>query len=476
MKGETIAALCTPKGKGALSVLRISGPRALEITKQLAPFLPSQPESHRVYFGTLKDKKNQLDQVLITYFEEGKSFTGEECLEISCHGGGVFAEVLKALLKRGARTAEKGEFSFQAFSNGKMDLVQVEALLQLVIAESPYARGQALFQLKGNLSKKFLNLEKIWLFLLSHVEADIDFSLENLSLLGEAQIQEKIKELKKTVEDMISRYKPFEKLQEGLVFGIFGRSNVGKSSLFNALLREDRAIVSDEEGTTRDVLSDRLFNKAGLNILLKDCAGFRRSQSEGEQKGQKKAWELFEECDYRLLLLDSSHLDLETELFQKLDKTWLVFTKSDLLTPAQEKNQNRKSNAFKRKGWKRSQSKALCKTDLIRALKRRYKNLKLPERAFLVSSVSGEGISDLRKDMLACGALQSEDFLISNSRHYQALQKMKDSLDRCEKIDFERDLIALELRQGLLALYEILGKQIEDKVLDQIFKQFCIGK
>ena len=477
MKSETIAALCTPKGKGALSLLRISGPKALEITKKLAPFLPDQPESHKAYFGTLKEGAKELDQVLITYFEEGRSFTGEESLEISCHGGELFSEILKALFAKGARPAEKGEFSFQAFANGKMDLVQVEALLQLIEAENRSARSHALFQLKGNLSKKFLALEKNWLFLLSHIEADIDFSLENLNLLGEAEIREKIRALKKELESLISRYRPFEKLQRGLTFGIFGRVNAGKSSLFNALLTEEKAIVSEEEGTTRDVVEGKLLNSQGLNILLKDCAGFRKSQSEGERKGQEKSWELFEDCDCRLLVLDSSKLDLEEDFFQQTEKTWLVFTKSDLLHKIERQSKS-KERANKKKPLKKNQGKKPLsfKKELIKILKKKCKNLRFPEKVFLVSSTNGEGILDLKKEILSFGALSSEAFLISNSRHYKALRKMKDSLESCERINFERDIMALELRQGLLALYEILGRQVEDKILDQIFKQFCIGK
>ncbi|MDE0092293.1 MAG: 50S ribosome-binding GTPase, partial [Oligoflexia bacterium] len=288
--------------------------------------------------------------------------------------------------------------------------------------------------------------------------------LENLNLFEEKQIREALKDLKRELESLISRYRPFEKLQEGLTFGIFGRTNAGKSSLFNALLEEDKVIVSEEEGTTRDVVEGRLLNPQGLNILLKDCAGFRESQSEGEQKGQKRSWELFEACDFRLLLLDSSELNVEESLFQEPEKAWLVFTKSDLLEKAESLEKKPKS------------LKNSCKEELIETLKKKYENLKLPEKIFLVSSLSGEGVSDLRKDMLACGALQNEEFLISNSRHYKALRKMKAVLKNCEKIDFERDIMALELRQGLLALYEILGKQIEDKLLDQIFERFCIGK
>ena len=471
MKAETITALCTPRGKGAVSVIRISGPKALEITKQLADFLPARPESHRLYFGLLKDKKKELDQVLVSYFETGRSFTGEETLEISCHGGEAYMGILKALLERGARQAERGEFSFQAFSNGKMDLIQTEALLQLIEAESSSARSQALSQLKGRLSKKFLALEKDWLFLLGHIEADIDFSLENLNVLDESQIQEKLRSLRKNVEHLISSYKPFEKLREGLVFGIFGLCNVGKSSLFNALLKEDRVIVSEEEGTTRDVVEGRLLNPEGMNILLKDCAGFRKSQSKGERKGQEKSWTVFKECDYRLLLLDSANLELEERLFENHEKTWLLFTKSDLWKKSRSKKSKALSLTKKQKGRPAS-----YKAELRAALMKKHKSLKIPEKTFLVSSVSGDGISELKKALLACGSLQSEDYLISNSRHYKALLKMRGSLESCRKISSERDIMALELRQGLLALYEILGKQIDDKILDQIFKQFCIGK
>ena len=235
-----------------------------------------------------------------------------------------------------------------------------------------------------------------------------------------------------------------------------------KSSLFNALLKEDKVIVSKEEGTTRDIIEGKLLNTKGVTILLKDSAGFRKSKSEGELEGQKRASALFKECDYRLILVDSSQLSLEESLFQDIENTWLVFTKSDLLQ--------------KNKRTKKPLSKTQQKAELLKKLKKRHKHIKFPNKVFLVSAFLKEGLSQLREKIKACGVLQHEEFLISNSRHHKALIKMRDSLLACEKINFERDIMALELRQGLLALYEILGKQIEDKVLDQIFKQFCIGK
>ena len=482
MKGDTITALCTAQGKGALSVLRVSGPQALSITKEIAGFLPSKIQSHRIYFGTLKEGDKKLDEVLIAYFQEGRSFTGEETLEIFCHGGEVYLDILKSLIQKGARPAERGEFSLQAFSNGKIDLIQAEALLQLIEGKTPIARSQALYQLKGELSKKFLDLEKQWLFLLSHIEADIDFSLENLKILTENQIQRQIQILSQTVQDLISKYQPFEKLQKGLSFGVFGASNAGKSSLFNALLEEERAIVSEEAGTTRDIVESQIQNpQEGLNILLKDSAGFRESQSQGEKKGQEKALQLFKECDCCLILLESLRLQSLPKVFldclketDSLGKIWLVLSKVDLLD-------SKIRTLFSDKTAFKSVKEMCDKKNLSKEEKSFINQLKagaIPkaEKIFFVSSLTGEGLSSLKEDMLACAAWEGDRFLISNSRHYKALMKMRESLEKLSSLKGEKDIMALELREGLFSLYEILGKQIEDQVLDHIFQRFCIGK
>ena len=460
MRGDTICALCSPKGKGAVSLIRISGPKALEIVKKLASFLPLSPESHRVYFGILSKEGKAMDQVLITYFAKGRSFTGEESLEISCHGGDIYNDILKALLEKGARLAEKGEFSLQAFSNGKMDLVQAEALLQFIESKNEITRKQAFSQLQGQLSKKLKAIEKKWLELLSHLEADIDFALEGLNTFEEEQIETHLEELKQEISPLLESYRPFENLQKGLIFGIFGLSNVGKSSLFNALLSEDKAIVSKEEGTTRDILEGFLLSPY-LSITLKDSAGFRFSQSEGEQKGQIKAKNLFYDCDYKIVLLDAVNFEKQEQedfLFKEASNTLLVFTKKDLV----------KKNLSVEKFFQR--------------IKKRYKDYQFPEkdRVFLVSSLTKEGLSPLKQKILSFAKITEENFFLSNYRHYKGLTIMKESLDNSllllKKEQGEKDLMALELRQGLLVLYEILGKQIDDQILDCIFKEFCIGK
>ena len=457
MRGDTICALLTAKGRGAISVIRISGPLALKVTRKSAPFLPLKPESHRVYLGVFKQSLEPIDEVLVTFFAQGRSFTGEESLEIACHGGEIYKDILKALLKNGARLAERGEFSLQAFSNGKMDLAQAEGILQLIESKSPVARRHSFFQLKGLLSQKLKNLEKKWLFLLSQLEADIDFSLEDLAVLSSSNLKNLLEELKQELKKLLSRYQPFEKLQKGLVCGIFGQSNVGKSSLFNALLEEDKAIVSKEEGTTRDLVEGSLLQSEGLNISLKDSAGFRESPSLAEQKGQEKSKELFFLADYKLILMDSRDFKNlpPSFLFQKPQQSLLVCTKTDLLTKKCEVS------------------------NLVESLRQKNLPLAPKDQIFFVSSVTKEGLKPLREKILSFGKIHSEDFLISNARHYKLLKTMEESLKQSLLIlssQGERDLMALELRQGLLALYEILGQQIEDGVLDTIFKQFCIGK
>ena len=454
MTKDTICALCTPKGKGAISLIRISGPKALEITRKIARFLPVNPVSHRLYFGVLKKERKSLDQVLIGYFAEGHSFTGEESLEISCHGGDVYHDILKALLSSGAKMAERGEFSLQAFANGKMDLVQVEGLLQFIESKNQITRKQAFLQLEGALSQKIRDIENKWLFLLSHLEADIDFSLEGLPVLEDEKVRGLILELKQELALLLSRYRPFENLQKGLVFGIFGQVNSGKSSLFNALLDEEKAIVSNEPGTTRDLVEGHLLNPQGLNICLKDSAGFRGSQSEGEKKGQEKSRYLFSNSDYKIVVLDSlNYRKQQAFLFKEPLKTLFVFTKQDLVES------------------KTSQRLSFVKKKVISSY---------PLKVFFVSSLTGEGLRALKKAILSYGNIHQEDFLITNYRQYQSLKVMKKSLENCQTIlkrsHWERDLVALELRQGLLSLYEILGRQIDEGVLDRIFKQFCIGK
>ena len=461
MKKDTICALCTHPGKSALSVIRVSGPKALEIVKKQAPFLPDKLQSHHSYVGVLKQDNQDIDQVIATFFEEGKSFTGEQSLEISCHGGLSSNEILKRLLKDGARLAERGEFSFQSFCNGKMDLIQAEALLGVIESKNENLRKHSFKQLKGDLSKQLKDIEDQWMLILSHLEADIDFSMEDLKVITDEQLKSQLQDLKSKISQITNRYQPAEKLEQGLSCGLFGPVNSGKSSLFNALLKQEKAIVSSEEGTTRDIVESILHNENGINLHLKDTAGFRPTNSVGESLGQQKSKQLLKECDIQIFVIDylSDFKHINSLTPNKDSKSILVLTKTDL-----------DSNRADRK-------------KLIEKIRTTNKNLKniTNENIFFVSSVTGEGIENLKNTLLSfLNEQESEDFVITNYRHYKGLKNMEQSLEQSLEILEtglgEKDLMALELRQGILFLYEILGKQIDDKVLDNIFKQFCIGK
>ncbi len=472
-----IAAICSPPGKGALALIRVSGPGALKIVRKIAGFLPARLESRRAYMGILKSRGEELDQAVLTFFSEGKSFTGEETVEITCHGGLAAAEVLKSLLAAGARMAERGEFSLQAFLNGKIDLLQAEGVFQLIESETIAARRQALAQLKGELSKKLAAAEKKWLLLLSQIEAGIDFSLEGLSLMEPEEITSRIQELKAWAERSLSRFRPFEKLQKGLLAGIFGPVNSGKSSLFNALLGEEKAIVSDEEGATRDLVEGVLPSPRGLPLSLRDTAGFRPPQAPAaggpEAAGRQKALALWKACDLQILVLDGSEL-FASGSPAALPEKWRGFLRS---AGGGEKASPPRVWVFTKKD--------LCppragRGKLLQALAAAGLDSPAKDDLFFASSKTGEGISRLRERLLLFGRDdEGGESFAGGLRHYKCFLEMRDSLLRAERIargGGERDLMAAELREGLLALQSLLGRHAGPDILDSVFSQFCIGK
>ena len=484
MNRDPICALCTPPGRGALAVIRLSGPGAGRIVRSLTPFLPEKPVPRRAYFGEMKAGNVALDQVVLTCFAPGRSFTGEETVEISCHGSPViYREILKRLVLAGARPARRGEFSLRAFMNGKMDLTQAEGLRQLIESRNPRAARTAFYQMQGRFSRELEELETKWLDLLSRLEADIDFSLEGLPKFEPAEIRPLLEELKTQVHSILSRYRPFESLQKGPAVGLFGPVNVGKSTLFNRLVEEDKSIVTREAGTTRDIVEGFLPDSP---MVLKDTAGFRGSarpalgdpaeerQGDGPEKttppspaetglgeaekiGQQKARELFRQADIRLLILDGT--EPFPPILQTFCKTFqrglVVWTKKDLCAGLTKKE------LFSLAGKQRPVF---------------FEKMSLGE-TFFVSAFTGEGLGDLKEKLKSLS--EDQDVLVSNLRHFKGLKVMDRALRETLNLlqgRGERDLMALELREGLSALYEITGKRLDDRVLDNIFKQFCIGK
>ena len=350
---RTICALATPPGEGALSLIRMSGPASFKIARKLCPFLPTKIKSHRLYFGHVLHPRSQkpLDEALVSCFKQGRSFTGEESVEFNCHGGHFIAQnVLSALNEAGARMAKKGEFSYRAFMNGKMDLIQAESVLTLIQSRSLVNHAQALSALKGNLSNKLSKLEKKLMRLLSHIEASLDFSEEDISPFDIEKQKSTLKEIQSDLTNLLKGFEQGLINREGFCVLLTGAPNAGKSSLFNHLLKEDKAIVTPLPGTTRDVLSASLLWH-GREFTFKDSAGLRPHPDLVEKEGIKKAQAEIKKTDLLLFLVES-HLPLKKESFFGLDqldrqKTVICFSKADLLPEPKQRqellNQARRS-------------------------------------------------------------------------------------------------------------------------------------
>ncbi len=472
---DTICALATPPGEGAISLIRVSGKKAFEISRKLCPFLPSKIKSHSIYFGTLvhPETKKALDEVLVFCFEKGRSFTGEESFEISFHGSSFIAEaLLEALRVGGARLAEKGEFSYRAFMNGKMDLIQAESVLGLIQSRTPKAHVQALKGLKGGNSLRLKTLEEKLLKLISHLSASIDFSDQEIEPFSRKQQKILLKEIK---QEIILTLKSFEQgriNKEGFSVLLSGAPNAGKSSLFNCLLEEEKAIVTEEPGTTRDILSARiLLNQR--EFCLKDTAGFRKNPDSVEKKGIEKALEEIKHADICLFLVESL-LPLNPESFfglQKMDpgKTFMVFSKSDKLSLRERDKLLQIATSFLKENFQKS----TAESSVFSTYQPKFKEV------LWLSSHTGEGVSVLKEFLHKKSEKGAFDSFLFTPRQGTALKKIKHFLELAEKLleqNASPEFTIFELQSALSVLYKLSGKEYNEDVIKQVFKEFCIGK
>jgi tRNA modification GTPase len=458
---QTICAVSTPHGVGGISVIRISGPQSLEITRKIAGFLPQKIEAHKVYFGTLQNyhSHEEIDEVLVSFFQKGRSFTGEEVLEISCHGNPQICQsILNLLIAGGARSADKGEFTYRAFMNGKVDLVQAESVLALIESQSEKAQKLALRQLKGQLSVKLESLEDKFTWLMAHIEAGIDFSTEGIEVVSSNVIVEKLAEIEDSLRPLVNSYKSGRILKDGVRVAFAGCPNVGKSSLLNLILEEDRAIVTAVAGTTRDVISgDTNFN--GLKFTFLDTAGIRNHASDiVEQIGIQKSREAHIEADVVLFVFDLS-VGIQSEdeaLLQQLSKSnlFVIGNKLDQI-----------SEPMGTAGFEKlTQFADFDKRNLffVSALDQNVRPLILKEISSRFSQTD-----------------QQDYVLLSNARHYENLSKALTNTVCCRELANEglgSEFLAIELKEALIAVQETLGKRFDDQVMDRVFKEFCLGK
>ncbi len=454
---DTIAAIATPPGTGGIAVIRVSGQDAFTVVQQCldAKQQIENTPSHRILFGHITDEDhNNIDEVLVSVFRAPHSFTGENTIEISCHGGfAVTNMVLRRVIQCGARQAEGGEFTKRAFLNGKMDLSQAEAVIDIIHAQSALGVYAGETHLFGTLRDKVSQLREQVLDVISNILAVIDYPDEDISEMTLTHMLDLLESTKKQIEDLRKTYQTGKILKQGAKIVIAGKPNVGKSSLMNALLKENRAIVTDIPGTTRDVLEETL-DLDGLKVQILDTAGVRESADRVETIGIERAVEHIRVADLVLFVLDRSRplseddLRLATEIEDK--KAFVLFNKSDMETVMEEAEQN---------------------------------NLLPSKPRYLISAKSFDGINQLTADIRAAileGEIPQKDALyLTNQRHFDALSACRKHLDEAIsdlKSGVYPDIVTISLENAVQALGEVTGMTVSEEVIGNIFQKFCVGK
>jgi tRNA modification GTPase len=456
---ETIAAISTPFGESGIGIVRMSGSLAESIARKL--FRPRKGKSsfvpHQFHYGEIIDNQsgNPVDEVLIVLMKSPKTYTREDIVEIHCHGGYfILQRILELVLREGARLAQPGEFTKRAFLNGRIDLTQAEAVIDLIKAKTQTSLEIANQQLRGGLYKAMIELKIKLKEHLALIEAHIDFPEEEIGPIVFREIRKDLKVMTHQMEEWINSYDEGKIFRDGISCAIVGKTNVGKSSLLNVLLKEERAIVTPIPGTTRDVIEE-VLNIYGIPVRLMDTAGLRRPTDFIEQEGVRRAKERVADSDFVLLMLDGS-VELDEDDFEIFDeirgkKRVVIINKNDLPL--------RISLEEVRRG---------IKDDPI----------------VFISALTKEGIDDLKKtinDILVHREVRAtpEHLIVANIRHKKALTQVKDNLSNAKKGLEEGtplEFIAFEIRSGLDALGELVGETTTEEVLNRIFEQFCIGK
>ena len=458
LRDDIICALSTPQGVGALAIVRVSGTNSAAL---LTPYFISKRiqksglESHRAFFGDYSIDGEHIDEVLITYFEEGKSFTGEESFEISCHGSPyIVSRIMESLLEAGARLADPGEYTMRAFMNGRMDLAQAEAVADLIHAENKTMHDVALRQLKGGFSNEITAFREELVHFASMIELELDFSEEDVEFASRKDLLDMLHSLKTKVNALIDSFKYGNALKKGIATAILGAPNAGKSTLLNALLGEDRAIVSSIAGTTRDTVEDT-FNYGGLTYRLIDTAGIRETEDYVEKIGIQKAFEQAEKADVIFYLIDAAAP--EDDLEQRIAHLEKSASQAELFLCINKSDQ-------------------ADTTEILSRLKDSKRQI------FEIAAKTKDGLSGLLtalKEATAWTSHSASQTIVTNARHADALRRTSLALDKsieAVELCIPGDLLAQDLRLALDGLGEITGTISTDDLLANIFSKFCIGK
>jgi len=448
INNDTICALATSSGQGAISIIRLSGSNAIDICNSFFSKDISKAKSHTLHFGTIKANNQILDEVVVSIYRNPHSYTGEDVIEVSCHGSKYIQnQLIQLFISAGARMAKAGEFTLRAFSNGKMDLSQAEAVADLISSENESAHRVAMHQMRGGFSNELKALRDELISFASLIELELDFGEEDLEFADREKFIALLEQIKSVLKRLIDSFAIGNVMKNGVPVAIIGQPNVGKSTLLNALLNEDRAIVSEIAGTTRDTIEDTIVIE-GIQFRFIDTAGIRKTDNVIENIGIKKALEKAQNAQIIIFIIDASqNSDAQLEELEKLKANGL---KDPLIV--------------------------VNKVDLNPSITSQFPN------ALPISAKNKKGIEAFSRKLVEsvhANNYDRNDTLVSNNRHLEALQlslnfviKTIDGITSGTSNDF----VAMDIRQSLFHIGEITGEISTDDLLDNIFSNFCIGK
>ena len=469
IQNDTIVALASPSGSGAIAIIRVSGSDAITICKTVFKSISgkdiSKQKSHTLHLGNIVDGEKLIDQVLISIFKGINSYTGENTIEISCHGSTyIQQQIIQLLLRKGCRMANPGEFTLRSFLNGKMDLSQAEAVADLISSDNEASHQIAMQQMRGGFSNEIMKLRQELLNFASLIELELDFAEEDVAFADRTQFKDLLNRIEFVLKRLIDSFAVGNVIKNGIPIAIVGEPNVGKSTLLNSLLNEERAIVSEIAGTTRDTIEDDLVI-GGIGFRFIDTAGIRDTEDFVESIGIKKTFEKIEQAQVVLYLVDGTRLTVDEKIdsiLVEVGKTRNQFPQKPILIIINKMD--------------------LISPEIISKINFKLTTNNQQLTSIYISAKEKIGVDDLKNKLLSyvnTGALKNNETIVTNTRHYDSLLK---ALEEIQKVNFglqtniSSDLIAIDIREALYHFGMITGEVTNDELLGNIFANFCIGK